>query len=185
MQAVTTLFFSLATLSHALPQPQTTPTTCNTTLPGVEFFLAAIPQLANYTMLSLTTTGGGSGLEVLGTGGSSFTDAANFTYDDTAMKLSTTGAPASNTTYTSLNLTQDSQAWSFSATPPSDIGDIEAISDVSCDGLPYFVKKEEESVGIYGWTLCNDGALGWVGTSTAEPCEKVAVKAYINETATC
>ena len=44
------------------------------------------------------------------------------------------------------------------------------------------MKQGEESAGLYGWTLCNDGALGWTGTSTDQPCEKVAMRAYVNDT---
>lgn len=134
-------------------------------------------------MIALTTTGGGSGIEIIPTNDGTFTDAANFTYDTSTLRLTTNGAPVSDTSYTSVTLV-DNDALSFSTTVEEGSGNIGVISNISCDGLPYFINADESSVGLYGWTLCNQGALGWVGTSTAEPCEKVALKAFVNTTVT-
>ncbi|KAL9050704.1 MAG: hypothetical protein Q9162_006478 [Coniocarpon cinnabarinum] len=189
----TTLLLAIARLSTAIPAPQApAPATCDAAPPVPSSFqLAAVPVNANYSIIALSSTGGGSGLVVIPTSDDTFTGAANFTYDAASLTISTTGESNTSTTvYTSLPL-QDSQSLSLTATPADPpasgllqvTGDGVPAADGTCDDVAYFVKQDEAAIGLYGWTLCNNGALGWVGTSTAEPCEKVALRAFVNTTA--
>lgn len=167
----------------AAPVPQGGDTGCDNVLPTGQFQLAAVPINANQSLIALTTTGGGSGLVIVPQPDDSFDGAANFTYNKDTQRLQTNGDPAGDTTYTSLGLA-DSEELSFSPDAQDGTANLGYVADQACDGMPYFIKNDESSVGLYGWTLCNEGGAGWVGTSSAEPCEKIALKVFINTTAT-
>ena len=183
MFALTTILIAGSALTVANPVPQGTPTTpCNDSIPTRPFQLAAVPTFANYSLLALESTGGGSGLVIIPQPDASFEGVANFTYNKDTLRFQTQGNPVGDTVYTSLDL-ENSLSLSLSADPQDGPSNIAAIGNVDCDGLPFFVKSDEQDVGLYGWTLCNNGALGWVGATPNELCERVALKAYVNETA--